>query len=64
VGGVNLAGRLLVSGSVRKETLPSILIGQFYPLVLLSALLLAIALIVGHEATKLLPTGLKKINEL
>lgn len=49
---INSAGPLVVQSSVRKETFPSILIRQFYPLVLLSILLIAIVMMISHEAMK------------
>lgn len=61
--GVNSAGRLVVSDSIKRETLPSILISQLYPLILLSILLLTIAYILGHEITRLLPTKAQKTDE-
>ena len=54
VGGVNSAGLLVAPGSVRSETFPSVLIRQFYPLALLSILLIAFAAIIGYEAGKAL----------
>ncbi|MGC8832107.1 MAG: hypothetical protein ACP5PQ_05965 [Thermoproteota archaeon] len=54
VGGVNSAGLLVAPGSVRSETFLSVLIRQFYPLTLLSILLLAFAAIIGYEASKAL----------
>ncbi|MGQ9691526.1 MAG: hypothetical protein ACUVQY_09790 [Thermoproteota archaeon] len=54
VGGVNSAGLLVVPGSVRSETFSSVLIGQFYPLALLSILLIAFAVIIGYKASKAL----------
>ncbi|MEM2941327.1 MAG: hypothetical protein QW304_07265 [Thermoproteota archaeon] len=54
VDGVNSAGLLVARGSVRSETFLSVLIRQFYPLTLLSILLLAFAAIIGYEASKVL----------
>ncbi|MGQ9597396.1 MAG: hypothetical protein ACUVUS_08565 [Thermoproteota archaeon] len=45
-----------VQSSVRKETFPSILIRQFYPLVLLSILLIAVVMMISHEAMKAIET--------
>lgn len=39
---------------MRSETFPSVLIRQFYPLALLSTLLIAFAVIIGYEAGKAL----------
>jgi len=60
VGGVNSAGHLVISGSIRRETFPSILIGQFYPLVILGVLLSTIALILGYEIAKFIPNRAEK----
>jgi hypothetical protein len=59
-GGAGSAGLLVVPGSVRTETFSSILIRQFYPLTLLSILLIVLAAIIGFETAKALETLMKK----
>jgi len=54
VGGMGSAGLLVVPGSTRSETFPSVLIKQFYPLTLLSILLTVLAAIIGFETTRVL----------
>jgi len=59
-GGAGSAGLLVVPGSVRTETFPSILIRQLYPLTLLSILLIVLAAIIGFETARALETLMKR----
>ncbi|MBO3769204.1 MAG: hypothetical protein JTT15_02195 [Candidatus Brockarchaeota archaeon] len=63
VGGMGSAGLLVVPGSTRSETFPSVLIKQFYPLASLGVLLIALAGIVGYETVKALETLFREAGE-
>ncbi|MEM2276382.1 MAG: hypothetical protein QXU43_04765 [Thermoproteota archaeon] len=63
VGGVGSAGLLVVPGSTKSETFPSVLIRQFFPLASLGILLIVIAAIIGFETTKTLEALAGKENK-
>ncbi|MCX8183495.1 MAG: hypothetical protein N3F08_03660 [Crenarchaeota archaeon] len=54
VGGSGSAGLLVIQGSVRKETVTTILIRQFYPLAFINMLFLVLIAIIGYETTRAL----------
>lgn len=63
VGGTGSAGLLVVPGSTKSETFPSILIRQFFPLASLGILLIVLAAIIGFETTKTLEASTGKENK-
>ncbi|MEM2642296.1 MAG: hypothetical protein QXU42_06960 [Thermoproteota archaeon] len=63
VGGMGSAGLLVVPGSTKSETFPSVLIRQFFPLASLGILLIVLAAIMGFETTKTLEALAGKENK-
>jgi len=61
--GAGSAGLLVIKGSVRSETFTSILIRQFYPLILVNVILIILVAVIGFETAKALGALVEKEDE-